>query len=158
MKTLLTILLLLALPLGLSAQTMGPEDNISVAFAGMSYDEAATVTAGLGSNVFGNVWVFKYVEVGMAYGSWATEIVAMYHFPETKWSIGAIGGTNVDWLNKLDDNVSPMTYIVGAVGGMATYSVSDKWGMCLHAKKKMALESNLYPNGYNVGLAVWFDI
>jgi hypothetical protein len=157
-KLLILTLILLIVPVSMKAQTMGPADNISVSFGGLSYDEAVTLQAGMGSNVFGDIWVFKYVEVGQAYASLATEIVAMYHFPESRWSVGAIGGPNVDWLNELKDNVSPQSYIVGAVGGLVTCTVKDNWGVVLHGKRKVSLENNNYPNGYNVGLAVWFDI
>lgn len=162
MKKFLIILCLLALPFTpqVEAQTMGEKDNVSVAFGGFGYQQGINLSGGIATNIFNDVWTFKYVTVGISgTASLSVDVGVFYHFPDSKWSIGAIGGLGNDWLNKANDNISPISYMTSASGGMLNFSFSEAWGVTAHGEYNAALGSgNEFPDNYNFGLKIWSDI
>ena len=70
-------------------------------------------------------------------------------------SFGLLLGGNVDIENLPDDNISPVTYLNGAVGMLGTLNFDD-WGIWAAGKRKLTLDAdNQYQNVTIFGAGVY---
>jgi hypothetical protein len=138
-------------------QALPENDSQNLIFGGVRFNDGElSVTYGFGTPLGGPVILIESVDAGKT-GNWANTFMAA--FPVWKsLSIGVLGGPEVDWGTRAEDDDSPLAYLVGAVGGMVSYEFGPL-GICAVGKYRDDLKSSTaYEDGSEFGLALytWF--
>lgn len=149
---------LIALTVAALLVAIAPARATSVGFAGIRYQDALRVSAGVGTNVTGALWSFSYADAGK-YGSLTTEVgvvtgLGKYGY-KGAW-IGALAGPNVDFGNEsADGSTSSLNYLTGAAGVIGGLWFNPKIGVWGYVKYKFELdEAATYQNGCQGGAGI----
>ena len=138
--------LILALTL-LGAMTATSQAQDNHVFAGVRYDDGATISVGLDIQLFNSIHELTYTNVG-TYGSIATEFAVITPLGGGLYG-GVLAGPNVDFGN--GETESTLTYLTGASGALLGYE-QGKVGAVAYAKYKFAVvETITYQDGYEFG-------
>lgn len=81
--------------------------------------DALAVTYGIGTPITSRIMLVESVDAGQT-GNWASDIMATWHVWKG-FHVGVLGGPEVEWGNGEDTDESPLTYLVGAAGGIISY-------------------------------------
>jgi|GEM_PF-4334729 len=135
----------------------GDSGKTTVVYAGVrSSDGKILFSVGAGKNLAGGLYLLPYADVGYA-GSLNAELA--YFIPMTKFvpidflkelHIGVLAGPNVDWRSPDTDWGDPITYIVGAAGGVAAIDFGG-YGLWGYYKYKFSTDDNFYQDGTHFG-------
>lgn len=158
LRKLLLLSLLVALPFSVTiAQGLvDSTNNNTIGFAGMRYDNGATMIAGGGQNVIRNLWAFGYGELTRGGGDMAAEL-AWIQPVAGSFSIGFLAGPGSNWLDT--EGGSPPNYFYAAGGLMLTYKFGDAAGAAAWYKYKDDFDDdNAFEADGVFGAALWFDI
>lgn len=157
MKYLFITLLILALAAPAFAQdTVKSYDKILMAGARYDDDHFA-VSFGYAAPLGHGFYEFLYSDVGEPSGTFNTETAYLFQMSiiglENLY-LGPVAGPNADWV--YDENASPITYITGAAGVVASYAFTDRISLGAIGKVKIDLsEENLNKTKVTAGLAFW---
>ena len=132
-------------------------DGQSLVFGGVRFNDGqVSVSYGFGTPIAGPVILLESVDAGQT-GNWSSNLLAI--FPVYKsLHAGILGGPEVDWGTRAKDDDSPVSYLVGAVGGLVSYEFGPV-GICAVGKYRDDMKSStLYEDGTEFGRAMycWF--
>jgi hypothetical protein len=145
----IVLLLLAALPVAAQEVTK------TAVFGGGTYnslEKAFSSSIGYGGKV-GPVWVLAHGKVGQAETSFEGE-VAYFLTIYKGLNCALLAGPNTDWVSQVDPDVSPLSYISGAGGGLIGWQW-EKIGLWAGGKYKIG--PNSFPDGWRVGAWISFN-
>jgi len=148
-------LCLLTIPAMAQDQVPPDEGAQNLVFGGVRFNDGQiSASFGYGKSV-GRVIVVQSVDAGET-GNWSSNVMAT--FPVWKsLSVGVLGGPEVDWGTRAEDDDSPIAYLVGAVGGLVSYDLGPV-GVSIVGKYRDDMKTTFYEDGAEFGLVLygWF--
>ena len=136
---LLIVLVLSPISVVIHAQATPDVGSLSnVFFVGARNAEGVTTgTLGVGKHLMGHLWAFSIND----YGSRTTIAAELaFLFTAGPFAFGPIAGPNMDTV-PVETEPDPVTYILGAVGGIGSVRLSEKSGLWGYYKQIYSDES-----------------
>lgn len=118
----------------------------TIAFGGARFfDGEKVVSYGVGRQLSDHLWLFTLNDYGV-YTSAGVELCYMFNIVGDL-NFGFIGGPNVDFV-PVETEPDPVTYLLTAGGGLASYEIAKSGGVWAYWKKKFKVGEQ---DGYEIG-------
>lgn len=140
-KPLWAILLVVLVLVPFKAEIVAQEppdttERLQAFFVGARNVEGTTSGSyGVGLEIIDNVWLFNINDYGL-YSSVSVEVALLFY--SGRFAFGPLAGFNADQVS-VTTEADPITYLLGASGGVVTFRATERIGAWAYYKYKVKL-------------------